>query len=72
MIASNLGARGLNIPGITRVVNLDVPTQAKAYLHRVGRTARAGASGTAVSLVTDTETRLVPRRARAWHHAAGH
>ena len=64
MIASDLAARGLNIPGITHVCNLDVPTQAKAYLHRVGRTARAGASGTAVSLVTDTETRLVRRYER--------
>jgi superfamily II DNA/RNA helicase len=61
MIASDLAARGLNIPGVTHVFNLDVPTQAKAYLHRVGRTARAGAAGTAVSLVTETESRLVRR-----------
>lgn len=61
MIASDLAARGLNIPGVTHVFNLDVPTKALAYLHRVGRTARAGASGTAVSLVTATEARLVRR-----------
>jgi len=61
MIASDLGARGLNLPGVTHVFNLDVPTMSKAYLHRVGRTARAGAKGTAVSLVTETEARLIRR-----------
>lgn len=64
MIASDLAARGLNIPGVTHVFNLDVPTKAKAYLHRVGRTARAGAAGTAVSLVTEAEARLVRRYER--------
>jgi ATP-dependent RNA helicase DeaD len=61
MIASDLAARGLNLPGVTHVFNLDVPTMSKAYLHRVGRTARAGAKGTAVSLVTETEARLIRR-----------
>ena len=61
MIASDLAARGLNLPGVTHVFNLDVPTTSKAYLHRVGRTARAGAKGTAVSLVTDIEARLIGR-----------
>jgi ATP-dependent RNA helicase DeaD len=61
MIASDLAARGLNIPGVTHIFNLDVPTMSKAYLHRVGRTARAGAHGTAVSLVTEIEARLIRR-----------
>jgi superfamily II DNA/RNA helicase len=61
MITSDLAARGLNIPGVSHVFNLDVPTMSKAYLHRVGRTARAGAKGTAVSLVTETEARLIRR-----------
>ena len=61
MIASDLAARGLNIPDVTHIFNLDVPTMSKAYLHRVGRTARAGANGTAVSLVTEAEARLVRR-----------
>ncbi len=52
MIASDLAARGLNIPEVTHVFNLDVPTMSKAYLHRVGRTGRAGAQGIAVSLLT--------------------
>jgi len=63
MIASDLAARGLHLPDVTHVFNLDVPTMSKAYLHRVGRTARAGAKGTAVSLVTDTEARLIRRYA---------
>ena len=61
MIASDLAARGLDLPGITHVFNLDVPTLSKAYLHRVGRTARAGAHGTAISLVTEIEARLIAR-----------
>jgi superfamily II DNA/RNA helicase len=61
MIASDLAARGLDIPGVTHVFNLDVPTMGKAYLHRVGRTGRAGAQGTAISLLTEIETRLVRR-----------
>ena len=50
LIASDVAARGLDIKGVTHVFNLDVPTQSKAYLHRVGRTARAGAAGQAVTL----------------------
>jgi superfamily II DNA/RNA helicase len=61
LIASDVAARGLDIPGVSHIFNLDVPTQSKAYLHRVGRTARAGAKGQAVSLMTSDEVRLVRR-----------
>ena len=61
MIASDLAARGLDIVGVTHVFNLDVPTLSKAYLHRVGRTGRAGSKGTAISLLTEIEARLVRR-----------
>jgi superfamily II DNA/RNA helicase len=61
MIASDVAARGLDIPGVTHVINLDVPTQSKAYLHRVGRTGRAGAKGQAITLMTERETKLVAR-----------
>ena len=61
VIASDLAARGLNIPGVTHIFNLDVPTMSNAYLHRVGRTGRAGAQGMAVSLLTEIEARLVRR-----------
>lgn len=52
LISSDVAARGLDIKGITHVFNVDFPTQSKDYLHRVGRTARAGATGHAISLIT--------------------
>jgi superfamily II DNA/RNA helicase len=61
LIASDVAARGLDIKGVTHIFNFDVPTLSKAYLHRVGRTGRAGAKGLAVSLVTEIEARVVPR-----------
>jgi superfamily II DNA/RNA helicase len=61
LIASDLAARGLDIKGVALVVNLDVPTLSKAYLHRTGRTGRAGAKGLAVSLVTEPEQRVIRR-----------
>jgi superfamily II DNA/RNA helicase len=64
MLASDVAARGLDIAGVTHVFNLDVPSQSKAYLHRVGRTARAGAEGEAITLMTAAEVRLVARYER--------
>ena len=61
LIASDVAARGLDIKGVTHIVNFDVPTSSKAYLHRVGRTGRAGANGIAISLVNEVEARLIPR-----------
>jgi len=61
LITSDVAARGLDIAGVANIVNFDVPTQSKAYLHRVGRTARAGAKGWATTLMTADEVRLVPR-----------
>jgi superfamily II DNA/RNA helicase len=61
LIASDVGGRGLDIKGVTHVLNLDVPTLSKAYLHRVGRTGRAGARGQAVTLMTKDDVRLVRR-----------
>lgn len=61
LVASDIAARGLDVPGVENVVNLDVPTQSKAYLHRVGRTARAGAAGRAITLMTESEVRRVRR-----------
>lgn len=61
LIASDIAARGLDIKGVTHIFNFDVPTLSKAYLHRVGRTGRAGAKGLAVTLMTEIEARLVRR-----------
>jgi superfamily II DNA/RNA helicase len=64
LIASDVAARGLDIQGVTHIFNLDAPSRSKDYLHRVGRTARAGAKGQAISLLTEPELRLVRRYAK--------
>lgn len=55
LLASDIAARGLDISGVTHVFNLNVPEDPKAYVHRVGRTGRAGNSGMAVSIVSPKE-----------------
>jgi len=52
LVASDVAARGLDIPAVSHVFNFDVPHHADDYVHRIGRTGRAGRSGTAVSIVT--------------------
>jgi len=64
LISSDLSARGMDLPGITHVFNLDPPTQSRDYLHRAGRTGRAGAQGCSVLLLDPRETRLVSRYER--------
>lgn len=61
LITSDVAARGLDIRGVSHVFNFDVPTRSNDYLHRVGRTSRAGSKGTAISLVTEKEHRLTRR-----------
>ncbi|KAI9884845.1 MAG: hypothetical protein M1823_003372 [Watsoniomyces obsoletus] len=55
LIASNLVARGMDIPHLAHVVNYDIPTHVRDYVHRVGRTARAGREGQAWTLISDRE-----------------
>lgn len=55
LIATNIAARGLDIDDISHVINYDVPVSPDEYLHRVGRTARAGKDGIAVTLITPSE-----------------
>jgi ATP-dependent RNA helicase DeaD len=67
LIATNVAARGLDIDDISHVINYDVPLTPDEYLHRAGRTARAGRSGVAVTLITPSEIlklRDVERHAR--------
>ena len=59
LIASDVAARGLDIKGVSHVFNYDVPFNAEDYVHRVGRTGRAGATGVAITLVTPSEAELV-------------
>lgn len=51
LIATDVAARGLDIEGITHIINYDVPSEAPVYFHRIGRTARMGKEGTAITLV---------------------
>ena len=53
LIATDVAGRGLHIDGVTHVINYDLPENAEDYLHRIGRTARAGAKGDAISLVDE-------------------
>ena len=50
LVATDIAARGIDVEGISHVVNYDLPNEPESYVHRIGRTARAGASGTAISL----------------------
>ena len=55
LVATDIAARGIDVDGVSHVVNYELPDVAEAYVHRIGRTARAGASGIAVSLVDGSE-----------------
>jgi superfamily II DNA/RNA helicase len=55
LVATDIAARGIDVDGISHVVNFDLPNVPETYVHRIGRTARAGAEGTAISLVAGPE-----------------
>ncbi len=55
LVATDVAARGLDVHGISHVINYDLPRQAEDYVHRIGRTGRAGRTGTAISLVNARE-----------------
>ena len=59
LVASDVAARGLDITSLPFVLNFDVPSSAEDYVHRIGRTARAGLSGTAITLATSDDVKLV-------------
>ncbi len=59
LVATDVAARGIDIAALPAVFNFDIPFNAEDYVHRIGRTGRAGASGLAVSLVTGSDTRLM-------------
>jgi ATP-dependent RNA helicase RhlE len=55
LVATDIAARGIDVDGISHVINFDIPNEAESYVHRIGRTARAGASGIAISLCDASE-----------------
>ena len=59
LVATDVAARGLDVEGISHVFNFDLPDEAELFVHRVGRTGRAGRTGIAISLVTPSERRLM-------------
>jgi superfamily II DNA/RNA helicase len=59
LVATDIAARGIHVDDVTLVIHADPPVEHKAYLHRSGRTARAGASGTVVTMATDAQMREV-------------
>ncbi len=61
LVASDLAARGLDIEGLTMVVNYDPPIDSEHYVHRAGRTGRMGRSGTVLSIVTDRQTFIMKK-----------
>lgn len=61
LVATDVAARGLDIKGISHVINFDLPMQAEDYIHRIGRTGRGGSTGTAVSLVGTKDWLLLSR-----------
>ncbi len=58
LVATDLASRGIDVPEVSHVVNFDVPNTYEAYVHRIGRTARAGAAGNAISLVSEADRGL--------------
>src|SRR5579872_5761144 len=67
LVATDVAARGLDIPDVSHIINYDLPLDAESYVHRIGRTGRAGATGEALTLVTPRERRMLQGIERAIH-----
>ena len=61
LVASDVAARGLDIPAVSHIFNFDVPHHPDDYVHRIGRTGRAGLSGTAITIVAPIDGKAVAR-----------
>lgn len=65
LVTTDISARGMDIEGVTHVINYDVPMEVEYFVHRVGRTGRAGEKGTAITLVSDEQQRQMDKIKRA-------
>jgi superfamily II DNA/RNA helicase len=61
LVATDVAARGIDVAGISHVINFDLPKQAEDYVHRIGRTGRGGASGIAISFASNRDAVLLKR-----------
>lgn len=61
LIATDIAARGIDVPGVSHVINFELPMEAETYVHRIGRTARAGKTGIAITLCDDSEKAIIDR-----------
>ena len=66
LVATDVAARGLDVDGITHVVNYDLPVDTETYVHRIGRTGRMGRKGVAWSFVTREETSQIEKISSTW------
>ena len=64
LLATDVAARGIDVPNVSHVINFDMPRKADVYVHRIGRTGRAGAKGTAISLVEAHDFEMVAKASR--------
>ncbi|AJP43065.1 RNA helicase [Alteromonas australica] len=64
LLATDVAARGIDVPNVSHVINFDMPRKADVYVHRIGRTGRAGAKGTAISLIEAHDFEMVAKAAR--------
>ncbi|MDY0073764.1 MAG: DEAD/DEAH box helicase [Thauera sp.] len=65
IVATDVAARGIDVPRVSHVINYDIPYDTEAYVHRIGRTGRAGREGTAILFVAPRETRMLKMIERA-------
>jgi ATP-dependent RNA helicase RhlE len=68
LVATDIAARGIDVTGISHVINFDLPVEAESYVHRIGRTARAGAAGIAISFCDPSERAVLRQIERQMNH----
>ena len=69
LVATDIAARGIDVEGITHVINYDLPNEPESYVHRIGRTARAGADGVAISFCDSQERAYLRNIERLMHQS---